>query len=59
MQRLRRNRGFAFSQSVLFLPSDIALSKADSSIRRTEEGQEHLIRAYDTSVTPGGKRLET
>ncbi|BGP28306.1 aminophospholipid translocase [Rhodotorula toruloides] len=39
VQRLRRNRGFAFSQ--------------------TEEGQEHLIRAYDTSVTPGGKRLET
>ncbi|GAA5828011.1 hypothetical protein JCM11251_005690 [Rhodosporidiobolus azoricus] len=29
VQRLRRNRGFAFSQ--------------------TEEGQEHLIRAYDTS----------
>ncbi|BGP44218.1 aminophospholipid translocase [Rhodotorula kratochvilovae] len=27
--------------------------------RGTEEGQEHLIRAYDTSVTPGGKRLET
>ncbi|GAA5906353.1 hypothetical protein JCM8208_003527 [Rhodotorula glutinis] len=39
VQRMRRNRGFAFSQ--------------------TEEGQEHLIRAYDTSVTPGGKRLET
>ncbi|GAA5966757.1 hypothetical protein JCM3765_000939 [Sporobolomyces pararoseus] len=35
VQRLRRNRGFAFSQ--------------------TEEGQEHLIRAYDTSqVKPSG-----
>ncbi|KAM0749097.1 phospholipid-translocating P-type ATPase [Meredithblackwellia eburnea MCA 4105] len=31
VQRLRRNRGFAFSQ--------------------TEEGQEHLIRAYDTTKT--------
>lgn len=27
--------------------------------RRTEEGQEHLIRAYDTSVRPGGKTVES
>lgn len=27
--------------------------------RRTEERQEHLIRAYDTSVRPGGKTVES
>ncbi|GAA5960201.1 hypothetical protein JCM8115_002542 [Rhodotorula mucilaginosa] len=39
VQRMRRNRGFAFSQ--------------------TEEGQEHLIRAYDTSGRSGGRTIES
>lgn len=56
VQRLRRNRGFAFSQCVVdfilseFIVPFLIFFSSSAALYRTEEGQEKVIRSYDTTI---------